>query len=155
MPRQRLASRILLISPSNQMLLFKIRYLTGALAGMCYWATPGGKLRANESYEAAAIRELYEETGIEVQSVGQCLAHKEFPWVMPGGEHVLAVEHYFTVHTGTEQCSCAQWTDREREAVCEVRWWSSGELAACHEEVFPPDLNNLFSRALVIAPSES
>jgi ADP-ribose pyrophosphatase YjhB (NUDIX family) len=91
MPRQRLASCILLISPSNRMLLFKILYRTGALAGMWYWATPGGKLWAKESYEAAAIRKLYEETGIEVQSVGQCLAHKEFPWVMPDGEQVLAV----------------------------------------------------------------
>jgi len=148
MPRQRLASRILLISPSNQMLLFKIRYLTGALAGMCYWATPGGKLRANESYEAAAIRELYEETGIEVQSVGQCLAHKEFPWVMPGGEHVLAVEHYFVVRVHDVQLSNTRWSDQEREVVSEVGWWSEEELAACREAVYPPDLSSLFAQAI-------
>lgn len=73
---------------------------------------------------------------------------------MPEGEHVLAVEHFFAVHTGGEQYSCAQWSDREREAVCEVRWWSSTELAACHEEVFPHDLNNLFVTALLIAQGE-
>jgi len=148
MPRQRLASRILLISPSNRMLLFKIRYRTGALAGMCYWATPGGKLRTKESYEAAAIRELYEETGIEVQSVGQCLAHKEFPWVMPDGEQVLAVEHYFVVRVHDVQLSNTSWSDQEREVVCEVRWWSEEELAACRETVFPPELSSLFAQAL-------
>lgn len=148
MPRQRLASRILLISLSNRMLLFKIRYRTGALAGMCYWATPGGKLRADESYEAAAIRELYEETGIEVQSVGHCLVHKEFPWVMPDGEQLLAVEHYFVVRVHDVQLSNASWSDQEREVVCEARWWSEEELAACLESVFPPDLSSLFAQAL-------
>lgn len=83
--------------------------------------------------------------------VGRYIAHREFLWQMPDGEHVLAVENYFTVHAGTEQCSCAQWSEREREAVCEVRWWSSAELAACHEKVFPQDLNNLFGEALLIA----
>ncbi|WP_367872452.1 MULTISPECIES: NUDIX domain-containing protein [Pseudomonas fluorescens group] len=108
--------------PSNRLLLFKIQYQAGVLAGMSYWATPSGKLRDGESFEAAAVRELYEETGIEVPLVGRCIAHREFLWQMPDGEHVLALEHYFKVHTCTEQCSCAQWTDREREAVCEVRW---------------------------------
>jgi len=155
MPRKRLAARLLVISPRNRLLLFKIQYQAGVLAGMSDWATPGGKLKDEESFEAAAVRELYEETGIEVPFVGRRIAHREFLWQMPDGEHVLAVENYFTVHTGTEQCSCAQWSDREREAVCEVRWWSLGELAACHGEVFPSDLSNLFGRALVIAPGES
>lgn len=41
---------------------------------------PGGGLRSGESYEAAAFRELYEETGFRTQSVGHCFAHKEFIW---------------------------------------------------------------------------
>lgn len=155
MPRKRFAARLLVISPGNRLLLFKIQYQAGIFAGMSYWATPGGKLKDEESFGGAAVRELYEETGIEVPFVGRCIAHREFLWQMPDGEHVLAVENYFTVHTGTEQCSCAHWTDREREAICEVRWWSSEELAVCHEEVFPPDLNNLFVTAMLIASGES
>ncbi|MDR6579772.1 NUDIX domain-containing protein [Pseudomonas extremaustralis] len=155
MPRKRLAARLLVISPSNRLLLFKIQYQAGALAGMSYWATPGGKLKDEESFEAAAVRELYEETGIEVPSAGRCIAHREFMWQMPDGKHVLAVENFYAVRAGAEQCSCAQWSDREREVVREMRWWSSQELAACREEVFPPDLSNLFGTALLIAPDES
>lgn len=145
--RRRLASRILLISDSQRLLLFNIRYGSGALAGRCYWATPGGKLRDNESFEAAAIRELYEEAGVEVQSVGHCVARREFPWQMPDGEQVLAVENYYVVRVKEELCSRARWSDQEREAVCDVKWWSESELTACLDEIFPQDLLSLFVQA--------
>ncbi|MBU6959008.1 NUDIX domain-containing protein [Pseudomonas sp. CVAP len=150
MPRRRLASRILLISPAHRLLLFKINYKTGALAGMSYWATPGGQLRHAESFEEAAVRELQEETGVDVQSVGTCIARREFLWQMPDGKPVLAVENYYVVRAGAEQCSSAAWSDQERGAVCEVRWWSETELASCDEDIYPPDLTSLFAKALLI-----
>jgi len=150
MPRCRLASRILLISPTYRLLLFKIQYRSGALAGMSYWATPGGQLRENESFEAAAIRELKEETGVEVRSVGPCIAHREFPWKMPDGEDVFAIENYYAVRADTEQCSSATWSVQERGAIGEVRWWSQAELAECEEDVYPLDLMSLFTENLIM-----
>lgn len=58
MPRKRLAARLLVTSQRNRLLLFKIQYQAGVLAGMSYWGTPGGKLKDEESFEAAAVREL-------------------------------------------------------------------------------------------------
>lgn len=147
MQRRRLASRILMISPSGRLLLFKIHYRTGVLAGVIYWATPGGKLREGESFEAAAVREVYEETGIEVDSVGNCITRKEFSWRMPDGERVQAIENYYVVHVHDEQCSTLRWSAQERDAICDVRWWSEHELAACYEDVYPSDLSLLFSQA--------
>ncbi|MGN8258792.1 NUDIX hydrolase [Pseudomonas sp. SMSB3] len=147
MPRRRLASRILLISPADRLLLLKIRYCTGALAGRCYWATPGGKLGEEESFEAAAIRELHEETGIEVLSVGESIACSEFLWQMPDGEQVIAVERYYVVHSNNEHCSTVGWSEQEREVVWEAKWWSESELEDCHEEIFPANLLTLFVQA--------
>lgn len=154
MPRKRLAARVLVISPDIRLLLFKVHYHAGALAGRSYWATPGGKLKENESFEAAAVRELFEETGIAVPSVGRCVARREFQWQMADGEYVLATEKFYVVRSDAEHCSCAEWSERERDAVCEARWWSSAELAACREEIFPPDLSTLFSSVLLMAADE-
>ncbi|POR57993.1 NUDIX hydrolase [Pseudomonas syringae] len=151
MPRRRLASRILLISSTDRLLLFKIQYKTGALAGMSYWATPGGQLRKDESFETAAARELNEETGVEVRSVGPCISHREFPWRMPDGEDVLAIENYYLVRADADQCSSDFWGSEERGAISEVRWWSQAELAQCEEDVYPPNLMRLFIEALTIA----
>lgn len=155
MPRRRSASRILLVSPSHRLLLFKIHYKTGALIGRSYWATPGGGLRGDESFEVAAVRELYEETGLDVQSVGPCIAHKEFIWQMPDGEQVLSVENYYVVYACTEHCSTARWSPQERDAVCKIKWWSENELIVITEEILPPDLPILFARALLMAPDQS
>lgn len=150
MPRHRLASRILLVSSSQRLLLFKICYKTGAMAGRHYWATPGGGLRSGESFEAAAMRELYEETGLRAQSVGHCIAHKKFLWHMPDGERVLAVENYYGVRTAVEHCSTAGWSAQERDVVTETKWWSENELRATTEEVLPPDLPVLFGQVLLM-----
>ena len=42
---------------------------------MTYWSTPGGKLKDEDSFEAAAVRERCEETGIEVPFISRCVAH--------------------------------------------------------------------------------
>ncbi|MEX5592498.1 NUDIX hydrolase [Pseudomonas orientalis] len=148
MPSRRFASRILLINPSDQLLLFKISYKCGALAGLSYWATPGGKLKDGESFEQAAIRELEEETGIAVQSVSNCIARREFSLVLPDRQAVLAVENYYTVRVAAERLARAGWSDAEREAICEVKWWSVKDLTTCCEQVFPPDLPSLYAQAL-------
>src|SRR6266446_8005347 len=76
--RRRPSSRLLVIDRNGRVLLFRFVYHRGPLAGQNYWATPGGALEAGESFADAARRELFKETGILTDTVGQPVAEREF-----------------------------------------------------------------------------
>jgi len=82
---------MLVINPSQQVLLFHFQHKGDALDGQSHWATPGGGLEPGESFEAAAVRELFEETGLTVAAVGASVAERSFPMMLPSGETVLSV----------------------------------------------------------------
>jgi 8-oxo-dGTP diphosphatase len=88
--RRRASSRLLVLDPAHSLLLFHFSHARGALAGQAFWATPGGGLLPGESFADAGVRELLEETGIAVASLGDPVYAREFPMTMPDGEVMLA-----------------------------------------------------------------
>ena len=150
--RERKASRLLVISPSDEVLLFRFVHKDGALAGKNYWATPGGGVEVGETFEAAAIRELREETGIQVQAVEAPIAERTFALMLPSGETVLAVEHYFVVHTVSTELSRAEWTLEETQVMADHHWWSAEQLRATPDTVWPEALVAMLEQAGVFKP---
>jgi 8-oxo-dGTP diphosphatase len=55
------------IVEDNDRFLIGLRPKVGFLAG--FWEFPGGKVQLGETFEQCALRECYEETGIEVTVV--------------------------------------------------------------------------------------
>jgi 8-oxo-dGTP diphosphatase len=138
--RRRPASRLIVLDQTGRVLLFRSVHRTGVLAGLTYWATPGGAVEDGESFGEAAIRELKEETGLIVDTAGAEIARREFLLKLPDGEKVMAEERFFLVRTKTFEPSSKAWTQEESEFLTDHKWWPREELAATADKVFPENL---------------
>jgi 8-oxo-dGTP diphosphatase len=121
-------------------MLFRFVHKTGALAGLNYWATPGGAIEDEETFEQAAVRELREETGIRVDSVGREIARRTFILQLTDGEHVEADERFFLVRVANNAVSREGWTPDEVQIMTDHQWWTREALLASAETIFPENL---------------
>ncbi len=145
--RRRPSSRLLVADERDRILLFRFVYQDPILGDRDFWATPGGALETGETFEDAARRELFEETGLQVADVGATVGHNEFVISLPSGEQVLAEERYFLVRAPEHVPSREGWTTEEREMMAEHRWWSVNELRATSDVVYPKDLVDILAGA--------
>jgi 8-oxo-dGTP pyrophosphatase MutT (NUDIX family) len=137
----------LITDPLGRVLLFRFEHRTGALAGSSYWATPGGGVEGKETFEEAAIRELWEETGIRVDHVGLPIGQRQVVLQLSDGEYVNEDERYFHVRVSSNRVSTAGWTADEVDCITDHHWGSSTGRAsvlprsdrACRQCRVPPD----------------
>jgi 8-oxo-dGTP diphosphatase len=146
--RRRPSSRLLIVDPAGHVLLFRLNHTEGPLAGQAYWATPGGGLDADETFSEAAIRELREETGLLVTTVGPEVAQREVEFQLPDGEHVIGEERYFLVRVEDRIVKQDLWTAHERQVMTAHRWWSLDELVTATDVIWPERLARLLGDAL-------
>jgi len=111
--------------------------------GQNFWATPGGGLAEGEVFEQAAIRELFEETGVVVETAGRQVAQRLASFALPTGEMVEADERYFVVRVHQRTVSTDNWTEMEHTVMAVHRWWSQEEVEVTDEQVWPENLCNM------------
>lgn len=143
--RARPSARLLVLDPEGRLLLFRFEFRAGPLAGRIFWATPGGALEPGESFEAGAVRELFEETGLVIDHPGPQIARRAFVMRAPEGDEVHAEERYFLVRVDPFTLADAGWTELEREIMTEHRWWTPAEIAAAQEKIYPEDLAQMLA----------
>jgi 8-oxo-dGTP pyrophosphatase MutT (NUDIX family) len=147
----RLAARVLLVDPSDRLLLFCMFDPARPDRGE-WWITPGGGLEADESFEDAARRELFEETGIVADRIGPMIAEGLATWTW-GERLVRQHQKFFVVATTSTTILDDGWEESERRSTRSHRWWTVEEIATTNELVLPENLATLGREAVRIAGS--
>ncbi len=145
--RERPASRLLVLDAQRRVLLFRFDNKRGPLAGKVFWATPGGEVEQGETYAQAACREMFEETGLQIDSAGPEVGRRIATFELSTGETISADERFFAVRVDTLQVSTEHWTELERDVMTQHRWWSQQELACATEQIWPEDLAQMLINA--------
>lgn len=142
-------ARVLLLDLDNNTLLFCGR----AEDGSRFWFTPGGGIEAGEEAEAAALRELFEETGITGVSLeGEVWRRSRCGFFL--GQMLEFRERWFLARVPRFDPNTTGFNQIERDTIIENRWWSSSELAVSRERLVPPDLAARLHALLQDGPPE-
>ena len=112
------------------------------------WITPGGGVDPGEDFRAAGIRELREETGYEIDRLGDPFRVVHAPVSQDWHPYELGHWAWFALRTGRFEPSDAGWMPDERVDIVASRWWTADELAASGERFEPDDLPALIREGL-------
>ncbi|MER8046409.1 NUDIX hydrolase [Streptomyces sp. NPDC094032] len=154
----RRVARVVLLDPDDRILL--LHGYEPDDPARTWWFTPGGGLEGDETRESAALRELVEETGITEVELGPVLWKRSCSFLFDG-RRWNQDEWYFLARTTRTDTAPAGLTELEARSVDGLRWWTSAELSAARETVYPDRLAELLrtlldegppSAPLVLAP---
>lgn len=139
--RLRRSARIFLFDENGDVLL--IRFVAQREDGpFTCWVTPGGEVESGEPDHAAAVRELYEELGIQPVLIGP--VHEETGGTYTHlGETVNNYDVFFAAQCRREEPRLAGITADEIALMREARWWTAEEIMHTQDLIFPPRLAEL------------
>ncbi len=154
--RTRPTARVALLDPDDRLLMLRI-HDPAAMRSMRlptpdFWLLPGGGVKPGEDYEAAALREVFEETGIHDVVLGPCVWTAEYrAWWWHDGQPMRGIERYYVARV---PIGLAISFDRHEpvEAATTIgyRWFTLDEVVEreATESFRPPGLAELLRNLL-------
>lgn len=135
----RLASRVILIDQDKRVL-----YLNALEpeTERRFWVMPGGGLKPNETFEAAAIREAHEESG-SFFNLGPCVWFRRHKYVW-NGKPFDQYERFFVAITDDSTYN----PPNQDSYISKHKWWSLDELLTSNDEFAPGNIRNLITPIL-------
>jgi 8-oxo-dGTP pyrophosphatase MutT (NUDIX family) len=157
--RVRSSARLVVLDAQDRILLFQIQ-----VEGISsvnnpnedpFWITPGGGVEEGESFEECALRELWEETGIDNIELGPWIWTREIVLSWLDQEAFLSHERFFLVRVKTPKIVLDNFTELEWDDYESHKWWSVEKLKDSDEIIAPPRLAELLESIIAGERSES
>lgn len=143
---ERQVARVLLLNELDQLLLIEGSDPTGA-RDTTWWFTPGGGSEGTETLHETASRELWEETGLELQITGNHIWERVATFEFMGTNYHQR-EFFFVARTETFIPKPQQLSEIEKGSIMGFKWWSRHELESTNETIFPTELKTNFSEVI-------
>jgi 8-oxo-dGTP pyrophosphatase MutT (NUDIX family) len=139
-----------MLDPANRVLLI---HWVDPETGFAWWSTPGGGIDPGESQEAAARREVAEETGLAELELGPCLWIREVDFKFRGRPY-RQTEHVYLARVDAFEPSPNGLNSDELAFRPQHRWWAVGEIEASPDRFAPRRLAALLRDLLRDGPPE-
>ncbi len=144
---ERRAARVVLLADGS--VLLQQGFDPGQPDNGRWWLTPGGGLNDGETIEDAAVREVREETGLQLSpaQLGPVIATRVASFEFEHRRYRQS-ESFFAVNVEAFTPQHHGWDEIEQRALLDHRWWTVDELRATDETVYPSELAEVVQAVL-------
>lgn len=142
--KHRETARIMLVDEQNRIFLLKTHF-DPEVGLPPRWLTPGGGIDSGESTLEAAVRELYEETGMTVDPdvLGEpvLVASGRWDWA-DGLSYHTYTDTIYELKVENFQPNTSGFTQDELRDILEHRWWNVEDILQSDEPIAPHGLKD-------------